>query len=69
MPGTIKASFQTKLFLAALTSVVIALAVAGTLFSTAMRRQTDDRIEQTLIAEEWAAFDSHALLQLMGVSL
>ena len=51
MPGAIKASFQTKLFLAALTSVVIALAVAGTLFSTATRRQTDERIERTLIAE------------------
>jgi two-component system phosphate regulon sensor histidine kinase PhoR len=51
MPGAIKASFQTKLFLAALTSVVIALAVAGLLFSTATRRQTDERIERTLIAE------------------
>jgi len=57
MPGAIKASFQTKLFLTALTSVVIALAVAGTLFSTTMRRQTDDRIEQTLIAEARLAAD------------
>ncbi|PYR30107.1 MAG: hypothetical protein DMF92_09625 [Acidobacteria bacterium] len=60
MPGAIKASFQTKLFLAALTSVVIALAVAGALFSMAMRRQTDERIEQTLIAEARLAADSLA---------
>src|SRR4051812_9083746 len=51
MPVAIKASFQTKLFLAALTSVVIALAVAGILFAITMRRQTDERIERTLIAE------------------
>jgi two-component system phosphate regulon sensor histidine kinase PhoR len=57
MPGAIRASFQTKLFLAALTSAVIALAVAGTLFLTAMRRQTDERIEQTLIAEARLAAD------------
>lgn len=46
-----RASFQTKLFLAALSAAVLALLVAGTLFATSMRRQTDVRIEQTLVAE------------------
>src|SRR5581483_10365761 len=35
----------------ALSSSVIALAVAGLLFATSMRRQTDERIERTLVAE------------------
>ena len=44
------ASFQTKLFLAALSAAVIALAVAGC--SSARRcGRTDARIEQTLVAE------------------
>lgn len=46
-----KASFQTKLFVAALTSSAIGLAVAGALFATTMRQRTDERIEQTLVAE------------------
>ncbi len=45
------ASFKNALFLAAFGAAVIALMVAGTLFATAMRRQADERIEQTLIAE------------------
>ena len=44
-------SFRTTLFLAALSTAVIALAVAGLLFGRSMRRQTDERIEQTLVAE------------------
>jgi two-component system phosphate regulon sensor histidine kinase PhoR len=46
-----RSSFQTKLFLAALSAAVIALLVAGAFFAIAIRRQTDARIEQTLIAE------------------
>jgi two-component system, OmpR family, phosphate regulon sensor histidine kinase PhoR len=45
------ATFQTRFFFAALSSAVIALAVAGVLFATTMRRQTDERIERTLVAE------------------
>src|SRR5262245_51474594 len=44
-------TFQTKVFLAALSSAMIALLVAGYFFATSMRRQTDARIEQTLVAE------------------
>ena len=43
--------FQTKLFLAALSAAVLALVVAGALFADSMRRQTDARIERTLVAE------------------
>jgi two-component system phosphate regulon sensor histidine kinase PhoR len=57
-----RATFQTKFFLAALSAAVIALAVAGLMFSTTLRRQTDARIEATLIAEARLAADllSHA---------
>src|SRR2546428_11925801 len=50
-------SFQTKFFYAAFTSAVIALAVAGALFATTMRRQIDARIENTLVAEARLAAD------------
>jgi two-component system, OmpR family, phosphate regulon sensor histidine kinase PhoR len=43
--------FQTKFFFAALAAACMALAVAGLLFATTMRRQMDGRIEQTLVAE------------------
>src|SRR6266550_3793366 len=46
-----RATFQTKFFLVALSAAVIALAVAGALFATTMRRQIDARIEATLVAE------------------
>jgi two-component system phosphate regulon sensor histidine kinase PhoR len=46
-----RATFQTKFFLAALSAAVIALAVAGLLFATTMRAQTDARIESTVVAE------------------
>jgi two-component system phosphate regulon sensor histidine kinase PhoR len=43
--------FQIKFFLAALAAAVMALIVAGLFFATTMRRQTDERIERTLVAE------------------
>ena len=43
--------FQIRFFVAAFFSAVIALAVAGLFFATTMRRQIDERIERTLIAE------------------
>ena len=46
-----RTSFQTKLFLAALSAALLALLVAGGFFATSMRRQTDARIERTLVAE------------------
>jgi two-component system phosphate regulon sensor histidine kinase PhoR len=45
------ASFQAKLFAAALTSAAIALIVAGVLFAITTARRNDERIEQTLAAE------------------
>jgi two-component system phosphate regulon sensor histidine kinase PhoR len=57
-----RTSFQTKLFLAALSAALLALLVAGGFFATSMRRQTDARIERTLIAEARLAAEllSHA---------
>ena len=46
-----RASFQTKLFLAALSAAVLALVVAGLLFALSARAQTNTRIESTLVAE------------------
>ncbi len=45
------ASFQTKLFLAALATALLALVVAGALFGVSVRRQTNERVEQGLISE------------------
>ena len=45
------ASFRTKLFVAALSTAILALVVAGALFSGLMRRQSDQRLEQTLVAD------------------
>jgi hypothetical protein len=45
--GLDRTRFQTRFFIAAFSSAVIALAVAGILFATIMRRQTDERIERT----------------------
>jgi two-component system phosphate regulon sensor histidine kinase PhoR len=50
-------SFQTRFFFAALSAALIALAVAGALFATTMRRQIDARIENTLVAEARLAAD------------
>src|SRR5437868_3170315 len=52
-----RATFQAKFFVAALAASVIALAVAGALFATTMRRQIDRRIEDTLVAEARLAAD------------
>jgi two-component system phosphate regulon sensor histidine kinase PhoR len=45
------ASFRTQLFLAALSTAVIALVVAGVLFGESMRVRADQQLEQTLVAE------------------
>ena len=50
-------TFQTKLFAAATLASAIALAVAGTVIATTMARRTDERIEQTLVAEAKLAAD------------
>jgi two-component system phosphate regulon sensor histidine kinase PhoR len=52
-----RASFQTKFFFAALSAAILALAVAGALFAGTMRRQTNERIEETLVAEARLAAD------------
>jgi two-component system phosphate regulon sensor histidine kinase PhoR len=44
-------SFQTKFFLASLLVAALALAVAGVLVATSIRRQVNARIERTLVAE------------------
>ena len=51
------ASFRTQLFLAALSTAVIALVVAGALFSESMRVRADEQLEQTLVAEARLASD------------
>jgi two-component system phosphate regulon sensor histidine kinase PhoR len=45
------ASFRIQLFLAALSTGVIALLIAGVLFSESMRVRADEQLEQTLVAE------------------
>src|SRR5207245_208913 len=50
-------TFQTKLFAAATVAAAIALAVAGALVATSTVRRTDERIEQTLVAEARLAAD------------
>jgi len=44
-------TFQGKLFSAATVAAVIGLVVAGVLFATTTARSTDERIEQTLVAD------------------
>ena len=56
-PSLGRTTFQTKFFLAALSAAVMALAVAGVLFATTMRRQIDERTEATLVAEARLAAD------------
>ncbi len=53
----IRGSFQIRFFFAALSTAIIALTVAGVLFATTMRRQTNERIEETLVAEGRLAAD------------
>jgi two-component system, OmpR family, phosphate regulon sensor histidine kinase PhoR len=50
-------TFQTKIFAAAASTAILALVVAGALFATTTARQTDARIEQTLVAEAKLASD------------
>jgi two-component system phosphate regulon sensor histidine kinase PhoR len=50
-------TFQTKLFASATLAAAIALTVAGVLIATAMARRTDERIQQTLVAEAKLAAD------------
>lgn len=50
-------TFQAKFFAGAVASALLALAVAGALFATTMRRQLDERIENTLVAEARLAAD------------
>ena len=50
-------TFQAKFFLTALASAVIALAVAGVLFATMLRREINTEIEGTLIAQARLAAD------------
>jgi two-component system phosphate regulon sensor histidine kinase PhoR len=49
--------FQRKFFFAAMTTAVIALGVAGVLMASTMRRQTDERIQSTLVAQARLAAD------------
>jgi two-component system phosphate regulon sensor histidine kinase PhoR len=46
-----RATFRTKLFLAALSTALIALVVAGTMFAQSMRQRTDDQIEAQLVSD------------------
>ncbi|MBZ5558322.1 MAG: HAMP domain-containing protein, partial [Acidobacteriia bacterium] len=56
-PGAGRSTFQLKFFFAAISAAIIALAVAGALFATSMRRQMDQRIEDTLVVEARLAAD------------
>ena len=46
-----RASFQTKLFLAAFSTTLLAVVVAGVLFAVSVRQQTNARVEEALTAE------------------
>ncbi len=52
-----RVTFRAQLFFAALAAALLALVVAGLLFATTMRRQTDARIADTLVAEARLASD------------
>jgi two-component system phosphate regulon sensor histidine kinase PhoR len=56
-PARGPAKFQRRFFVAAVSASVLALAVAGILFASTMRRQTNARIESTLVAEARLASD------------
>src|SRR3979411_1697575 len=66
MPAPFRTTFQTKFFFAALSAAVIALAVAGVLFATTMRRQMDAKIETTLVAEAGRAAQADRLGALIS---
>jgi len=61
----VRSTFHAKLFFAALAATVIALVVAGALFTLTMRRQLDERIESTVVAEAKLAAE---LLSRTGAS-
>ena len=61
-----RASFQTKLFLAASATAVLSLLVAGLMFSMAARTQNNRLVEQTLRAEARLAADVIAALPAAG---
>jgi two-component system phosphate regulon sensor histidine kinase PhoR len=65
------ASFRTQVFVAALSTAVIALVVAGALFSESMRVRADERLEQTLVAEARLASEllSHSAAVTAGASV
>jgi hypothetical protein len=46
-----RAGLHLKVFATALAAVVLALVVAGVVVASSVRRQTDRRIEATLVAE------------------
>ena len=46
-----RVSFQLKILGGTLAAVLLALVVAGTVFATSIRRQTNDRILETLVAQ------------------
>jgi len=50
-------TFQAKFFFAAVSSAVIALVVAGTLFAAMMRSEVNDQIRATLVAQARLAAD------------
>ena len=56
-PARVRTTFQTRFFFAALSAAIIALAVAGALFATTMRREIDATIEARLVAEAQMAAD------------
>ena len=56
-PGASGRTFQLRFFFAAISAAVLALAVAGALFASSMRRQIDQRIEATLVVEARLAAD------------
>ena len=57
-----RTSFQTKLFLAALSTALLALVVAGVLVALTLQRDTNVRVEQTLRAESRLAAELLARL-------
>jgi two-component system, OmpR family, phosphate regulon sensor histidine kinase PhoR len=61
-----RASFQAKLFLAAFSTALLALVVAGVLFSVSVRQQTNARVEASLIAEARLAADLVSRLDVIA---
>jgi two-component system phosphate regulon sensor histidine kinase PhoR len=64
-----RAGLHLKVFATALAAVVVALVVAGLVIATSIRRQTDRRIEATLVAETRLAAELLGQSALQGASL